>query len=313
MRLIIVTAAALLLAGAAPALAHTTQLDEPHTECAKHSRIDDTDPYNGSMTVHESLYAQAGWWDGQKASTGNGAPSWACGGDPGKDADQDRETRTSPVWLLLQESSLGDSYQVEVTSQSGVVAAVDVFEYQESQEWSNEITPPCPQGLVLPDLYPESGEPSDVYLRRVLSETVGAHQRGQSVQDLFPVSVSGERSISLSLDPADSDNGAYIVAIYPQAATNLDANGAAGLDGADSISWDVYVEEGEMVVDDGQARPDLPYEANKWIFPTGHLFDCVDKGVPLPPLVTGGGAPELTTPPSEDAGSLLTTHLPDPA
>lgn len=310
MRLIIVTAATLLIAAAAPALAHVNNLSEPHTDCRDHSGITADDPYEGEMVIEDDLYAQAGWWrvSGAAADQAGGVstdgPTWKCGGDMHANA----ETKQSPVWLHLTESH-GENYEIRVTSHGAAVAAVDVFEYEAKDGWNNEATPECPQGLLFPDIYPESGEPVGQYLRRIISETVERHPRGQTVQAPIQLSAGGTNTISLSLDPGDSQNGEYMVAIYPQAGTTLQADENTALQGEDKISYEVFGDDGATIkLSDGESPPFGPYAADDWVLPTSNLFDCADQAVPLPPVIMGGDAPELRTP-GPGASDLLTTHL----
>lgn len=301
MRLIIVTAAALLLAGAAPALAHDNNLDaHDHKNCTLHSKITETDPYEGEFVFEDTVYAQGGWWttsragfDQSSGAASTDGPHWKCGGDKADDAF----TRDSPVWLHLLDSD-GANYEIEVTSHGSAVAAVDVFEFEQTS--GHQATPTCPQGLVFPDIYPQDGESAGLYLQRIASETADRHQRGQSARGPILLSSPTTNTISISLNPDHSHNGEYVVAIYPQASTTADE--------APQITYEIKPSDGNMEVDDGLNQPGLPYDATSWLFPLGGFFDCVDKAVPLPPVIASGGAPEFLSP-SQGAEDLLTTHL----
>lgn len=325
MRLIIVASVALLLAAAVPALAHNpnTGGSEDHELCGLHDHVD---LYKGDMKIDRSLYARGGWWQGETVALSNQTPpdrtsdgtadgaDWICGGDGDVDDDGNAGAgREAPVWLRLTNApdepwsnKNKQPFEITVTANGGVMAGVDVFENQDrAGPWESQTTPPCPQGLVFPDLLPEDGEAADSYLFRVAHETVGMHQRGRTATDLSSTQTD---TISIVVDPDEARRGEYVVAIYPQVATSHQAD-AAGLDGPDNITWSVDTGSGTFSIDDGDDAPQMPLDVLGWLDPIDRPFDCAEK---LPGVIEDAQGRELPTlPGAAQPSRLLSEHLGD--
>lgn len=316
MRLITIAVATMLLAVVVPAYAHTDRpgddTDDLHSTCGTHVGPS----YGGTITVDETVYAQGGWWDDHKVIANTTQPG-KTGSSSGAEAtcgttdDAEKRERGSPVWLHLKESSFNAPYEVTVTTHGAVIGGMDVFEYQHR---NSGITPKCAQHVVLPQLYPGEGEganePASAYLFRVLHETVGYHQRGQTLTDFGIQAPEGDsltQDITVTLEPDEE----YIVAIYPQAATTYAATEDDVTASEERIDWSVAVDEGDLEVRDidHDRRTQLPFDVASWIFPLDIVFDCSDD-IPLPGVLLGGEAPELPTSDApHHANELLATHL----
>jgi hypothetical protein len=281
-RLATLGVAVVLLVGMTPALAHTASTarddgDEFHTEGDDNPNHEITSdiPYRDEIVVEDDAYVDQGYWgedDFLREETGNDDVPTVPAGLALNGTDTEREERIT--WLSITPgTSVGDlPYEVTVTVEGPVVAAMDVFRVQED---GTGMTPNCPQHLV-EDLYPEQGEGLG-YAFRILQK---------ASQNQRAAGAGGSTQMSIDLAPDDS----YIVAVYPQAATGLTDEQA-------KITTEVEIAEGEgeqFILRDNeqiQQQPDQPFHLDEWIGGPSDVLYCAGEGIGLPLGI--GQSPEM--------------------
>lgn len=316
MRLATLGVAVVLMVGMTPALAHTASTarengDEYHTtEDGTYHEITSDIPYKDEMILDHDAYVKQGYWSGgclDPVSSGivcDPVPDTRGLLGSGTEAsveDSDVQERENITWLSITPGTEMPalSYDITVTVEGPVVAALDVFEIRPE---GTAMTPDCPQYLV-DDRLPDQGEGLG-YAFRVLQET-NKHQRSTGFV--------GSSTMSVSLSPSASPSG-YIVAVYPQTQSSYTGQEA-------KITTEVGIggENEQFTLREhkqAQQQPDQPFHLDEWVgSPVSDVYYCGGEGIDLPFGIGDGNTAEMpgTGPLEERINRLLGTAIEEAA
>lgn len=275
MRLATLAVAVVVIVGMTPALAHTAQeADEEDSkvhspensyDSVGYHQINASTPYVDEIVVDDMAYLKAGWWDGDRRTDGFGV---------NQSGTHDEEDM---IWLELSTGTTDPEfpYEVTVTVNGTAAAALDVFQLRDAEDGTS-LTPNCPQFLV-DERLPRENEGSD-YAFRVLRDSTQRHQRAHGLTN------DGEMNVQLQ-----PERGPYIVAVYPQAGSNL-------LHSTTEIDVKVEASQNDrFVLRDGLEsadQPEAPFHTEEWVG-KDQILHCQGEGIRLPPPLDDATAAEF--------------------